>query len=308
MLTWSRVHGAFWRATLHCLHPRVLWLTLLPLLISSLMLGLAWWLAGDQVLTLLRSAVDSLPLMPWIDAITAWLSWPEISTRIAQGMTQALVLLMCLCLVVVVALGVVSATLSPALVSLVAQSRFPDLQSRQSVPWWQAAWWSLAATFVALVWLTLSLPLWLLPLGSVLVPPLIWGWLTCRVLAHDALAEHATDEERATLLSQYRWPLWFMGVASAYLGAMPAHLLMLAAWTTGALGGLAAGTGWTALNAVAGVAVPLALGGAVWIYTLVFAWSSLWFTHFLLEALAGLRRLQASSGMSVSSSTYFSHP
>ncbi len=308
MPAWSSVHGAFWRATLHCLHPRVLWLTLLPLLVSSVLLGGLWLLAGQDLLIWLRSAVASLPLMPWIDSITAWLGWPaEVSTSFAQGLAQALALLLCLCLAVVVALVVVSATLSPALVSLVAGSRFPRLLSRQSVPWWQAAWWSLAATAMALVWLALSLPLWLLPLGSLLVPPLIWGWLTCRVLAHDALAEHATDQERDALLRQQRWPLWFMGVLSAYLGAMPAHLLMLAAWTAGALGGLAAGTGVTALGAVASVAVPMALGGAVWIYTLVFAWSSLWFTHFLLDALSSLRR-QPSASLPSPSPTNLSHP
>ncbi len=50
-------------------------------------------------------------------------------------------------------------------------------------------WWT---TVVCLVLLVVTLPLWLIPPFFALIPPLLWGWLTYRVMTYDALALHAT--------------------------------------------------------------------------------------------------------------------
>jgi hypothetical protein len=101
------------------------------------------------------------------------------------------------------------------------------------------------------------------------LPPLIWGWLTYRVMSFDALAEHADAEERAAVLRQHRLPLLAIGVLCGYLGAAPSIV-----WASGLL-----------FAAAFFVLVPL----AIWIYTLVFAFSALWFGHYCLDALAQLR-------------------
>jgi hypothetical protein len=72
--------------------------------------------------------------------------------------------------------------------------------------------WSAACTAAALLALVLSIPLWFVPPLVLVLPPLIWGWLTCRVLAFDVLAQHATPAERRQVLRQQRWPLLAMGV------------------------------------------------------------------------------------------------
>ncbi|WP_286744751.1 EI24 domain-containing protein, partial [Aquabacterium sp. UBA2148] len=128
---------------------------------------------------------------------------------------------------------------------------------------------SLASTVVALGALVLSLPLWLIPLFALVVPPLIWGWLTYRVMAHDTLADFATPQEQDTLIQRHRTTLLLMGVVCGYLGAAPA-----AVW---------------ALGVLAIVLAPFILVVSLWLYTLVFVFSSLWFAHFLLAALAALR-------------------
>ena len=102
-----------------------------------------------------------------------------------------------------------------------------------------------------------------------ILPPLIWGWLTYRVMTYDVLAEHASREERRELVLRYRSSLLGMGVLTGYLGAAPSLV-----WASGAL-----------VLVFAPVLVPL----AVWIYTLVFAFSALWFAHFALSALQALR-------------------
>jgi hypothetical protein len=92
------------------------------------------------------------------------------------------------------------------------------------------------------------------------------------VFAFDALAQHATSAERKTILREHRGTLLLMGVLSGYLGAAPSLL-----WASGAM-----------LVALAPLLVPV----AIWIYTLVFAFASLWFAHFTLAALQRLRALQ----------------
>jgi hypothetical protein len=113
------------------------------------------------------------------------------------------------------------------------------------------------------------MPLWLIPPLVLILPPLIWGWLTYRVFAFDALAVHASVDERKRILRERRGSLLLMGVASGYLGAAPSLL-----WASGAM-----------FIAMAPLLVPV----AIWIYTLVFAFASLWFAHYALDCLQALR-------------------
>jgi hypothetical protein len=122
---------------------------------------------------------------------------------------------------------------------------------------------------LALLALAVSIPLWLLPPLVLVLPPLIWGWLTYRVMAFDALAEHASAQERREILKTHRLSLLGMGVFCGFLGAAPSLI-----WASGAL-----------FAAAFVILVPL----AIWIYMLVFAFSSLWFAHYGLAALQALR-------------------
>jgi hypothetical protein len=108
-----------------------------------------------------------------------------------------------------------------------------------------------------------------------LIPPVIWGWLTYRVLTFDVLAVHASREERLAITREHRLSLMCMGVVTGLMGAAPSLV-----WASGAL-----------FAAAFVVLIPL----AVWLYTLVFAFSSLWFSHFALAALAELRRSEVLS-------------
>ena len=138
---------------------------------------------------------------------------------------------------------------------------------------------SLGATVLAVIALVVSMPLWLIPPLVLILPPLIWGWLTYRVMSFDALAEHASPEERAALIRAHRVPLLCIGVLCGYLGAAPSIV-----WASGLL-----------FAAAFFVLVPI----AIWIYTLVFAFSALWFAHYCLDALAQLRARRAAAEASL---------
>ena len=176
-------------------------------------------------------------------------------------------------LIVVLSLLTVAVLMTPALTLLVAERRFPMLERKRGGSMVRSVMWSLGSTLLALVALVISVPLWLVPPLILVLPPLIWGWLTYRVMAFDALAEHASAEERREIFRRHRGWLLGMGVFCGYLGAAPSLL-----WASGAL-----------FAAAFVILVPV----AIWIYTLVFALSSLWFAHYCLAALHVLRAERA---------------
>ncbi|HEX5371196.1 MAG TPA: EI24 domain-containing protein [Aquabacterium sp.] len=263
--TSSPLSSSLWRALAYGLHPRIIWLSLLPLLLSLVVLGgLAWWGWSDAVTAL----ASSLNTWPWLSTLLSWLNqWgvPGASSVLAAMLLLALVVPV----VVISCLLVVATLMAPSVVRMVVARRFPDLASRHRAPWWASLGWSLGSTALALVVMLVSMPLWFIPPLGLILPPLIWGWLTYRVMAFDILAEHATPEERTLILREHRPSLLLMGVITGYLGAAPSML-----WAMGAL---------------AVVLAPVMIVASLWIYTFVFVFSCLWFAHYLLEALQNLR-------------------
>jgi Etoposide-induced protein 2.4 (EI24) len=256
---------SFWRAVAYCLHPRVIALSVLPLALmvaAALGLGYFFW---DGALDAVRAGFES-----WALAATL-IGWLESAglPGLKSALAPLVVVLLATPVIVVVSLLVVALLMSPSIASLVAERRFPALEKKRGGSLLGGLFASLWATLVALFALLVSLPLWLVPPLLLVLPPLIWGWLTYRVMSYDMLAEHASADERRTLLREHRAALLGIGVLTGYLGAAPSLL-----WASGVL-----------FVAMAPVLVPV----AIWIYTLVFAFSALWFAHYLLAALAALR-------------------
>ncbi len=267
----NAVLDAFWRAVAYCLHPRVILFSLLPLVVAGAAVGLLGWAYWESSVAAVRATLERWSL------VAALLQWLD-----SMGLPQLRALLAPLIIVALAVPAVLVATLllvalmaTPAVVRLVAKRRFSGLEQRRGGTWWQGLLWSLLCTLAALAALLLSVPLWFVPPLVLLVPPLIWGWLTYRVLAFDVLALHASAAERRFLLRAHRWPLLAMGVVSGYLGTLPSLL-------------------WAA-SAVTLIFAPVLVLVSVWLYTLVFAFAAAWFGHFLLAELQRLRLAEAAA-------------
>ncbi len=259
---------AAWRSLAYCLHPRVIYLSLLPLILAALSLGLLTWFGWTPGVAAVRETLDA---WGFSHTVLSWMDGAGLGFLRAM-VAPFLLVLLAVPLVIVLCLLLVASLMTPALVKLVRQRRFPQLRDRQSAPWWRSLLWSAGASLTALSLFLLSLPLWLIPVFAVLVPPIIWGWLTYRVMAFDTLVDLATPAERDALLRQHHRSLLGMGVLCGYIGAAPTAL-------------------WAAMGALTVALAPLMLLLSVWLYTLVFAFSSLWFAHFLLPALQAHRRV-----------------
>jgi hypothetical protein len=256
---------SFWRALAYCVHPRVIALSLLPLLLTVALYAVGVYFFWDNAIQSLQAWLGEWSLM---GGLMRWLQSMGFN-HLRNVVGPLLMLLLSLPIVIVLALLSVSWLMTPSMVSLVSERRFPQLERRRGGSFWRSVSLGLGASLMAALALAVSVPLWLIPPLFLILPPLIWGWLTYRVMVYDVLAEHASHEERIALTRDHRLWLLTIGVITGYLGAAPGLVF--------------------AFGAMAVVFAPVLVPLAIWIYTLVFAFSALWFAHFCLGALADSR-------------------
>ena len=72
--------------------------------------------------------------------------------------------------------------------------------------------------------------------------------------------------------SAHRWPLLVMGIVCGFLCGVPSMI-------------------WT-LSLQLIIFAPFIMVGVIWLYTMIFTFSALWFTHYALSVLADLRRAE----------------
>jgi hypothetical protein len=264
----SLLLDSFWRAVAYCLHPRIIGLSLLPLFLLVLLAGGLGYFFWDSAVNAVFLWIESFKLL---STIGEWLQNLGIG-GLKNTVAPLLVVMAVTPVLVVLVLFFVAVLMMPAIVRLVGRRRFADLERKQGASFVRSALWSFGSSLLAVIALIVSVPLWFVPPLILILPPLIWGWLTYRVMTFDALADHASGDERRILFKRHRLRLLAMGVTTGYLGAAPSLV-----WASG----------WFFV-----AAFPVLIPVAIWIYTLVFAFASLWFAHYCLAALAQLRGAQ----------------
>jgi hypothetical protein len=261
---------SFWRALAYCLHPKVVLLSLLPLILMAVIvtgLGALYW---DLAVSSVRNWMELSPVLGWG---STWLERMGL-LNLKAVLAPLIIIVAVTPVVMIMSLLAVSLMMTPTLVTMVGSRRFPELALKRGGSIWQGLVWTLMSVILAMGALILTLPLWWVPPLAMVLPALIWGWLTYRVMTYDVLADHASKQERLELMRRYRFPLLGMGVLTGAMGAAPSLV-----WASGAL-----------FAAAFVILIPI----AVWIYTLVFVFSALWYVHFLLAALSDMRSEPAS--------------
>ena len=257
--------GSFWRAVAYCLHPKVIMLSLLPLLVAGVVTLGVGYLYWESALASVRATLEHWSL------VNSMLEW--ISSMLGQGFRTGIAALIVIALsipvVVAFTLVLVGLWITPAIVTLVSRRRFGTLERRHGGSWWLGVLASFGYTIGALLMVMITLPFWLVPGLALVLPPLIWGWLTAKVMGFDALAEHASQAEREAILRAHRHQLLIMGIVCGFLCGVPSMI-----WTLG-------------MGVI--IAAPFVMVPVIWLYTLIFTFSALWFTHYALAVLASLR-------------------
>jgi hypothetical protein len=218
-----------------------------------------------------------------IDAIQAtftennWFATSSSTLRsVGLGMLTTVVapllaMLFLLPLMILTALVFMGVAAMPAVVRHVGDSAFPDLEKKQGGSWLGGVAKALGLFAVFIVGWVVALPLYAFPPVAVVAHVLLWAWLTSRVMAYDAMVDHASETERETIIKAHSKPLLVMGVVSGLAGALPGL-----AWLGGAV-----------INIVF---FPFVAALAIWMYIVIFIFTGLWFTYYCMQALTDLRR------------------
>jgi hypothetical protein len=255
---------------------RMLLLSLVPLLLSLLVWGAVLWF-GLQ------------PFLDWLQGIFAEYGWFGSSggmlSTLGLGTLKVLVvplmaIILLLPLMIASALLFMGIVAMPAIERYVSRRQFPQLEQKEGGSFAGSVWMNLTSVIVfAGLWLV-TVPLYAVPPLAVLVQAALWGWVTSRVMSYDALAAHASLEERKALMHALRWPLLGIGMVSGVLGAMPGI-----AWMGGAV--------------LSVVLFPFLAIVSAWLYVLIFLFTGLWFQYYCLQSLENLRAAQGAARAAV---------
>jgi len=256
---------SFGRALSSVLHPRMLWLTFMPFAASAIVWGVALWYSWQTLIGATRGWLESWPLTTTLYGLFDWLGFSSLHAAVAPF----IVIAVAIPLIVVTVLLLIATLSMPAVIKHLSKRQFAGLEMRRGGTFAGSVVHSVWTTLVCLLVLVITLPLWLIPPFFALIPPLLWGWLTYRVMTYDALSLHATAEERRALVRQHRLPLLLIGVASGLLGSLPTLIWASSVWLI--------------------VLFPVMTAVTIWIYAFILVFTALWFGYYCLRALQRMR-------------------
>jgi CysZ protein len=219
------VLDSFARALRDLRAPRVLAVLLIPPLAALLVWGaLAWTFADDWA----RWVADFI-------ARSAWLTWISSSglTGIFVWGSGIAALAALLPIVLITSILVAELVAMPVVVPWVAARRFPGLEARKGGTVTGSAFNAAGTIVVFLILWVVTLPLWFTGVGALALPPLLSAFLNQRLFRYDALAEHASADERRAVLARARGRLYLLGLLLAFVYYIP--LVNLAAPVLSAL-------------------------------------------------------------------------
>ena len=109
----------------------------------------------------------------------------------------------------------------PLLLKHLSDTEYRDVAPMGKDSFFAAAVNSVLASILFIAGWLLSLPLWIIPGLSLILPLLLMAWLNRRTFAYDALSLHATAAEWQAIRQQYKAPLFMLGLSMALLAHIP---------------------------------------------------------------------------------------
>jgi hypothetical protein len=248
---------------------KIILLSLVPLLLSLLLWGsLMWWrlqamfdgiqnyFASHNTYANTGELLSSLGLLAFKTLVVPML---------AMWMLLPVMIISCLLFIGLIVM--------PTISKHVGQRDFPHLQMKQGGTLLGSIGFSLSSLLLFILAWIVSLPLLIFPPVYVFVQPLLWGWLTYRIMCYDALSMYANLEERKQLVKENKPTLLLMGVIVGWVGSLPSLLWM-----------------GSALSLTVAFLFPIFVSLAIWLYLVIFVFSGLWFQHYCLITLEKMRK------------------
>lgn len=185
------------------LSPKMLILTLWPMLLALLFWGGLAWFFWDQ----------------WVGDLTLFAAQNGIEDRLAQWgfvwlahwLAVGLLLSLLLPAVYVSSLVFASIFAMPAMLKFVSSRDYPLLEMKHGGTGVGSLANSLYAVLVYLILWIVTLPLWLIPFGAIILPVLLSAYLNQRLFRYDALMDHASREEFREIKFRARGGMFGLG-------------------------------------------------------------------------------------------------
>jgi hypothetical protein len=257
---------AYGRALASQFSARILLLSVIPFLLSVALWGALLYLG-------LQPLIDYVQVL-FIDH-DGFKASGGLLSMLGLGMLKTMVvplvaMLLLLPLMILSSLLFMGIAAMPAIGRHVGARQFATLEMKQGGSLLGSLGLSLGSVLLFMLLWILTLPLYFFPPLALAAQVLLWGWLTARVMSYDALAAHASVEERQAIMRTHRWPLLAIGMVSGAAGAVPGIV-----WIGGAL--------------ISVLLFPFLAMISIWLYLVIFIFTGLWFQYYCLQALRELR-------------------
>ena len=202
---------------------------------GSLRDGKVWlYVVTPAILSMLLSIVLAIGALGWI--VEQMLNTPPMTLLAGWGLVWLAHLLAYMGgWMAIFALAYLTASLLAAIVIMplmlrhLASNDYRDVAAMGKDSFVAAAVNSILAAILFIAGWVVTMPLWLIPGFSLLIPLLLMGWLNRRTFAYDALSMHATDNEWKRLRREHKAPLFMLGLTMALLAHIPVVGLLVPA-------------------------------------------------------------------------------
>ncbi|MEK6664383.1 MAG: EI24 domain-containing protein [Pseudomonadota bacterium] len=195
------------------LQPKMLALTLWPMLLALLFWGGVFWWFWDVWAGSLVILTQEVGLEP---RLAGWgFAW------IAHWLITLLLLSLLLPAVYVTSLLFAAVFAMPVMLSFVVARDYPDLEMKRGGTFMGSVWNGLIAVGVFLILWIITLPLWLIPFGVLVVPTLLSAYLNQRLFMYDALMDHASREEFEQIKVRANGRLFGLGAILGFVHYIP---------------------------------------------------------------------------------------
>jgi hypothetical protein len=261
---------AYGRAFLSQWHGKVLLLSLLPFLLAGALWAVLLYVGLQPMIDYVQALFQQYDGFRYSSSLLASLGLSAVKT-IVVPLIAILLLLPLMILTSLIFMGVAA---MPAITRHIGRRHYGELELRKGGSLWGSLSTALGSSLLFLLLWILTLPLYAWPPLAVAAHVVLWGWLSCKVMVYDVLADYASAEERAVLAHSHRWPLLVIGIISGLAGAVP-------------------GIVWLAGTAMTIALFPFLAALSIWLYVVIFIFTGLWFTYYCLEALARERAQRA---------------
>lgn len=201
-----------------------------PWVVSFVVFSLFFWFFGSSSAVLLQNAFLSFE---WARSVESWVKGVELLQNFSLASLLGYFLLFVLMLPVfyLLSLLITSLFMVPWIGRNIRKRNFPQIRSSGAFSA-KILWVTVKSSFWYLIFWTLTLPLFFIPIVGLLIPILLNAWITFRLLPIEVLTEISDFESAKKFTDKNSFKLFLMALVFSSLMLIPFAFLFVPFWAT----------------------------------------------------------------------------